>query len=107
VASTIHQSLVFGDYADYVKNTWLPLNAVVLIIVSIADVLVFALIVYIIAQNYLKVQISESNISKLEVESQNLRLLIDTADAVGHGRLCLQRQCPQLSPLYLELNGIT
>jgi hypothetical protein len=46
--------------------------------------LVFALIIYIILQNYLKIRIGESNISKLEVESQNLRLLID---AVGRCRV--------------------
>jgi signal transduction histidine kinase len=67
-------------------TTWLPLNALVFVIIFVADLLVFALILYIIAQNYMKTRISESNISKLEVESQNLRLMIDTANAEGKVR---------------------
>ena len=55
-------------------------------IIFVADVLVFALLLYIIAQNYMKSRISESNISKLEVESQNLRLMVDTATAEGKAR---------------------
>jgi len=72
--------VITGAFEDYV-NTSLPLSAVVFIVIFLADVLLFALIMYIILQNYLKAQISESNFTKLEVESQNLRLMIDAANA--------------------------
>jgi len=65
----------------------LRLYTLVFIITFIAAVLLFALVIYIIAQNYQKTRISECNISKLEVKSQNLRLLVDAADAVRRCRL--------------------
>ena len=72
--------VITGDYTAYM-NTPIPFCTLVFIIVIVAAVLLFALVIFIIAQNYQKIRISESNISKLEVESQNLRLLVDAADA--------------------------
>jgi signal transduction histidine kinase len=73
--------VITGDYRDYVTSHTLPDDVIVFIIIVAADMLVFALIIYIILQNYLKAQITESYLTKLEVESQNLRLLIDTGNA--------------------------
>ena len=72
--------MITGNYVDYVDSK-LPLNAVVIIFFCIADLLLFALIICITVHNYQKGRTSETNISKLEVESQNLRLLIDAAEA--------------------------
>jgi len=58
--------VITGDYDAYV-NTSVPLSTLVFVITFVAAVLLFALVIYIIAQNYQKTRISECNVSKLEV----------------------------------------
>jgi hypothetical protein len=44
--------VITGDYKDY-KTSSLPLNAVIFITILVGDVLLYALMMYIIVQNYI------------------------------------------------------
>ena len=63
--------LITGQYDDYV-NTTLRLNAIVFIIVFCATVLICISVLFTILKNYQKLLLSDTHISKLEVESEKL-----------------------------------
>ena len=62
---------ITGSYDDYV-NTTLPLNAIVFIIVFFATMLICVSVLFTIVKNYQKLLLSDTHISKLEVESEKL-----------------------------------
>jgi signal transduction histidine kinase/CheY-like chemotaxis protein len=62
---------ITGDYADYV-NTSLRLNAIVFIIVFCATVFICIAVLVTIVKNFQKLLLSDTHISKLEVESEKL-----------------------------------
>ena len=73
--------VIKGDYHDYTGNNPLRPYMVVSIVVGVAIFLLLNASLGIIWQHHLRERVNDSNISKLEVESQNLRLMIETGNA--------------------------
>lgn len=62
---------ITGSYKDYM-NTALRLNTIVFVIVFLATILICISVLFTIVKNYQKLLLSDTHISKLEVESQKL-----------------------------------